>query len=1027
MKRKMCCFFLVLVLSATGLVYAGDSNLIGSSFDWRPQDYLGSRGISTIVFNDSEVCLELACNLKGGDGQLSKGEILLDLKYVPFLEADVPLDMRGMSIEMELQVPAGFVGSPSLPNGCQVFVKDSNYNAQYGTWVNCTNSGTVVVSLLPAVSAPFWGSTTSGFQPADVRLIGLKIAVNAGSTHQFAGTFKVRKITVTPQLPFASPPSLPAAQPLPYVTGGGTVVLNGDGFYIDGFKWFVTGGNWRLIEYRQNFGSTAWFPNGNGVSRHPGFLAAKMELFRSAGITLIRVGLLDDGCSVLDVNGNVTGYNQVFRNDVSTLLSLASQFNMKVVFVLADFMIAGKAEYLSDVWLRGRRAVIEDSTVRANFMNDFLTPFVMEFGNHEALFGFDIFNEPEWIIANSEGGGWDDVDDENKAETAVSIADFRNFVSLCLQKIRLTAPGKFTTVGISCGNRAIADGLGLDYIGAHYYPNMGDFAVNLGYVSGAAPWSLEEFEGQGNIFTYLDTVYNEGGAGALVWNLSPGIDDRAYSFAQEEAKLKDIRGFVDSTALSVPVLTLNRSSFIFGVNTAGQGTLTQYLQISNGGSGTLHWSVVANVGWLNCGPTSGSGAGTASVTVNAAGLAVGTYNGLITVNDPNAVDSPQAVSVSLNVLNAGVKRGPFGIFATPVTGTTVRSSIAVTGWALDDLEVTEVKLYREEGTSLIYIGDAVFVEGARPDIETAYPDYPLNYRAGWGYMLLTNFLPAQGNGVFRLHAVATDIEGNKTTLGTTTITCDNAHAVKPFGAIDTPVQGGTVTGNAFVNWGWVLTPQPNSISGNGINVWVDGVNLGHPVYNLYREDIHALFPGYANSSGAVGYFYLNADNLAVGLHTIQWTATDSGGNTDGIGSRYFNVYSNGATGKKTSPKISGLDALGKRFFHLSQLKDIPVRGDRGLVIIKEMGLVMLEVSKEAAICEAYMMVGPHLRPLPIGSHFDGKTGTFYWQPGPGFVGAYSFVFIGKMPDGSMFRRHAVVTIVPGGTAQAVSEMARAAR
>lgn len=34
--------------------------------------------------------------------------------------------------------------------------------------------------------------------------------------------------------------------------------------------------------------------------------------------------------------------------------------------------------------------------------------------------------------------------------------------------------------------------------------------------------------------------------------------------------------------------------------------------------------------------------------------------------------------------------------------------------------------------------------GARADITAAYPTYPASYKAGWGYMLLTNFLPRGG-------------------------------------------------------------------------------------------------------------------------------------------------------------------------------------------------------------------------------------------------------------------------------------------
>lgn len=238
---------------------------------------------------------------------------------------------------------------------------------------------------------------------------------------------------------------------------------------------------------------------------------------------------------------------------------------------------------------------------------------------------------------------------------------------------------------------------------------------------------------------------------------------------------------------------------------------------------------------------------------------------------------------------------PFGSFDTPTEGSTVRSSVPVTGWALDDVGVESVRIYRAtvagEGGGLVYIGDAVFVEGARPDIELQYPDYPNNSRAGWGYMLLTYGLPNGGNGTYTLHAIATDVEGNEVTLGTKTFTCDNANAVKPFGNIDTPEQGGVASGSSYVVFGWALTPQPNTIptDGSTLMVWVDGVPLGNPVYNQYREDIASLFPGYNNSDGAGWYFYLDTTAYESGVHTISLSAKDDAGNQDGIGSRFFTI------------------------------------------------------------------------------------------------------------------------------------------
>jgi hypothetical protein len=237
---------------------------------------------------------------------------------------------------------------------------------------------------------------------------------------------------------------------------------------------------------------------------------------------------------------------------------------------------------------------------------------------------------------------------------------------------------------------------------------------------------------------------------------------------------------------------------------------------------------------------------------------------------------------------------PWGSLDTPADNATVTGEIGVTGWALDDVTGTRVEIYRAavagEAGGLVYIGRAVFIRGARPDVQAAYPNAADSDTAGWGLMVLTNFLPNQGNGTFTLYAYAIDAGGLQTLLGTRRITAANASSARPFGTIDTPAQGQTVSG-VITNFGWALTPQPNIIPTNGstIDVYVDGVFVGHPTYNQYRADIATMFPGLRNTAGAVGFISIDTTTLSNGLHTIQWVVTDSAGQASGMGSRFFRV------------------------------------------------------------------------------------------------------------------------------------------
>jgi hypothetical protein len=452
------------------------------------------------------------------------------------------------------------------------------------------------------------------------------------------------------------------------------------------------------------------------------------------------------------------------------------------------------------------------------------------------------------------------------------------------------------------------------------------------------------------------------------------------------------------------VISLNRDHFYFGATPDGVSTSTQLLLIENTGTGALNWSVSLDRAWLSCTPTTGTGPGVVTVSVDPTGLTPGAYTGTLTVSASNAANSPQTAAVTLNLYASNQTSVPFGHFATPIHGSAASGSIPVTGWVLDDIGIESVKIYRGNTGALAYIGDAVFVEGARPDVVVAHPGYPMNYKAGWGYMMLTHFLPGGGNGSFQIHAVARDKEGHQVTLGTKTIHVDNKNAVKPFGAIDTPTQGGSASGGRFINWGWVLTPQPNSIptDGSTINVYVDGVNLGNPTYDIYRPDIAGLFPGYANSNGAIGYFYLDTEAYENGVHTIQWTATDSDGNNDGIGSRYFTVQNTGSP-RTASKKTAALphDPSGPLTL---------TGGEKRGHTLEIQELERVEVCLSSTIITGYLLVGGKRYPLPVGSTF--RDGVFYWSPGPGFLGEYRLMFVVKNQAGDLRKRELTINIRP---------------
>ncbi len=422
-----------------------------------------------------------------------------------------------------------------------------------------------------------------------------------------------------------------------------------------------------------------------------------------------------------------------------------------------------------------------------------------------------------------------------------------------------------------------------------------------------------------------------------------------------------------------------------------------------------------------------------------------------------------------------------------MNATGVQGAIGVTGWALDNVGVTGVKIYRNclafdvpascqslFGASVVFIGDAAFLTGARPDVAAAFTTYPNANRAGWGYLLLTSMLPHTtrsltygGQGAVTLYAVASDVEGNRTLLGRssdpasatfsspTPITMANDTIAKPFGAIDTPQQGETVSG-ILNNFGWALTPDINTVSGEvtdilvptsgaSMTVFIDSQpralvtynqcrgNVGNPVPTglFCNDDVANIFGNsvpravlttrtanvtpYRNldvGRSAIGSYSFDTSTLTNGLHTIAWSVTDSAGRTEGIGSRFFNVSNGGAQvlGKgltESAKAISNNEFDG--VLHLAAFRKVTggVWGRTGFDTGTEWWRLQsepdstfnvrfpqmgrLELWFAEPFDRGYLMAGTNLQELPVGARLDGRS--FGWMPPVGYLGRYQLIFL----------------------------------
>jgi hypothetical protein len=481
--------------------------------------------------------------------------------------------------------------------------------------------------------------------------------------------------------------------------------------------------------------------------------------------------------------------------------------------------------------------------------------------------------------------------------------------------------------------------------------------------------------------------------------------------------------FVAKIVGVAPTMSIDRTSLKFAAVTTGAAfsarTSAQTVRLTQTGAGTVTWTAVSTTPWLVVSPTSGSGSTTLTISSQFASGLTATQTGTVTLTLTGASNTAGPIAVTFNVVSSTAAASPpFGSFDTPAGDATVLAgSVAVTGWTLDNIGVKQVELWRDlqpgettpPGNSTpgdlrngkIYIANGTFVDGARPDVEGLYPTIPANYRAGWGYLMLTWGLFGQGNGTYKFYAFGVDQEGNTATIGTKTVVISNNTATKPFGSIDTPGIGGDASGP---NFGWGLTPKVGGaatckIQASGVQYSIDSGPLQPVVYGDVRTDIAGAFPGFSNTAAAGGHAIIDLTALTNGSHTIGWLITDDCNRADGVGSRFFNVTSgtsltaaSAAASAVAEPLTESPDPITVARGY-GELPEILTPGEAGSRTVEVRQGERIEMRLPRGFESAYQL-GPNgqRRALPLGATWDAASGIFSWQPAAGFLGRYRIVF-----------------------------------
>ena len=191
------------LLPATSLeaktMYSFENNYSG----WISQTYYDTMACtkvsnSTEAAKDGQFSLRLDMDLVGNDGNKSRGEAWVDMRYFPPPALEMPfkpLDFNNRTITMWVYAPTGTTGDINRPNGLQIFVKDIHWNGSYSTWTNVVEDEWVQLTFTVSSAGVENGYIEPGFDPSQIIAVGVKLAAGGRSSAVYRGPIYIDAVS----------------------------------------------------------------------------------------------------------------------------------------------------------------------------------------------------------------------------------------------------------------------------------------------------------------------------------------------------------------------------------------------------------------------------------------------------------------------------------------------------------------------------------------------------------------------------------------------------------------------------------------------------------------------------------------------------------------------------------------------------------------------------------------------------------------------------------------------------------------